>query len=247
MTSRIAIVDDEPLLRAQLRQSLAQLWPEAQIVGEADNGPAALTLLQQTEPDWVFLDIRMPGMSGLEVARQCSDKTQIVFVTAYDQHAIEAFEHGAVDYLLKPADPIRLQRTIDRIKSRQRQSPLSLAALLAQLEQHKPRQYIRWIQASVGNTIHFITIGEVLYFQAEDKYTKVVTGRAEALIRKSIKELLEELNPENFWQVNRGIIIAVDHLDSVHRSSDGSVHVKIRGQTALLPVSQTWQARFRQM
>lgn len=252
MSARILIVDDEVLLRAQLREALVTVWPDALIVGEAGNGVAALAMIESVQPDLVFMDIQMPGLSGLDVVKNIGPGIQVVFVTAYDQYAINAFEEGAIDYILKPVEPARLLKTIKRLKSRVTQTDIdssdSISPTDPALESPKSQpKALTWIQASVGNTIHFIMISDVLYFQAEDKYTKVVTYKMTAYIRKSIKELLDELPTDKFWQINRGIIVSVEHIESAKRETDGNVRLKMKEHAALLPVSQTWQARFRQM
>lgn len=245
--TRILIADDEPLLRAQLREVLQQLWPEAEVVAEAEDGFGALRLAEARTPDLVFLDIRMPGLSGLEVANALGASCHIVFVTAYGDHAIEAFEQGAIDYVLKPAEPARLARTVARLKQRVLTPPSQAPArALAQLES-APALPAAWIQASVGATTHFITLPEVIYFQSDAKYTKVVTDRLEAHIRRSIKELSEALDAAQFWQIHRGTLVAVERIAAVRRDGDGGMVLLLREHPAQLPVSQSFQHRFKQM
>jgi DNA-binding LytR/AlgR family response regulator len=211
MPIRALIVDDERLMREQVRMRLARAWPDLEIVAEAENGFRALELYEAHKPDLAFLDIRMPGMSGLEVARELAGHCHIVFVTAYDQHAMEAFEHGAVDYLLKPVEEERLAVTVARLKDRLKSPPAQIDNLRETLTQHlkgdtKPA-YLRWIKAQIGANLRLISIDEIVYFHAEDKYTRVFTATAEALIKKPIKELTDELDPDKFWQIHRATII----------------------------------------
>ena len=244
MTPRILIADDEPLLRAELRESLALLWPEAQIVGEAADGVQALRMAQELAPDVAFLDIRMPGLSGLEVARTFGARTHVVFVTAYQEHALAAFDEGALDYVLKPTDPVRLARAITRVRDRLGSAPPDLARLAQRLQ---PKAAPSWLQASVGNAIHFIDLADVVYFGAEHKYTRVVTDSTEAHIRTSLKELAEQLEEAGFWQVHRGFVVAVKRIAAVSRDGDGAMWLTLRQHTARLPVSQRFQHRFKGM
>jgi len=246
------IVDDERLMRSQVRGRLARVWPDLEIVGEAENGLQALEMVAALKPDLVFLDIRMPGMSGLEVARELSGTTHVVFITAYDQHAIEAFEYGAVDYLLKPVEEDRLEKTIARLKERMKAPPSSLDRLLAQLagqvKQQPKAQGLRWIKAQVGVNLRLIPVEEVVYFQAEDKYTRVFTGNAEALIRKPIKELAEELDPEKFWQVHRATIINASEVAVVARDPlRDRLLVSFKSRDDKIEVSRSYVHLFRQM
>jgi DNA-binding LytR/AlgR family response regulator len=240
------LCEDEALLRAQLNETLAQVWPELSIIGEAADGFAASRLIDDKSPDIAFLDIRMPGLSGLDVARHAAGRCHIVFITAYDEYAIQAFEHGAVDYVLKPVEPARFVSTVARLKARLATPPADLRHLLSQLSGRSEGK-LRWIQASVGNTIKFVTVEEVMFFQSDTKYTRVVSDQGEALIRKSLKELSEELDAEDFWQIHRGTIINMNRIAAVHRDGDGGMHVSLKGCTEKLPVSQTYQHLFRQM
>jgi DNA-binding LytR/AlgR family response regulator len=241
---RILIADDEPLLRAELRESLASMWPDACIVGEAADGIEALRMAQQLEPDVAFLDIRMPGLSGLEVARAFGSRTHVVFVTAHQEHAIAAFDEGALDYVLKPTDPVRLARSIERVRARLGTPPPDLARL-ARASSPKPAP--SWLQASVGNTIHFIDLADVAYFCSELKYTRVVTDNTVAHIRTPIKELAEALEEGGFWQVHRGYLVAVKRIAAVTRDEDGAMWLTLRHLDTRLPVSQRFQHRFKGM
>jgi DNA-binding LytR/AlgR family response regulator len=200
-------------------------------------------------PDVVFLDIRMPGMTGLEVARQAARHCHIVFVTAFDQHAIAAFEQGAVDYVMKPVSPARLATTVTRLKARVEQPPADLSGLLAQLQYPRPdgKGYLRWINASVGPVIKLITVDEVCYFRADSKYTRVVTAGSESLIRKTIRELAAELDPERFWQIHRSTLVNANAIAGVTRDLRGYLQVRLKQRQEALPVSETYAHLFRQM
>lgn len=242
---RILIADDEPLLLAELRESLARLWPEAQIVAEAADGVEALRLAHTSAPDIAFLDIRMPGLSGLDVARAFGLRTHVVFVTAHDEHALAAFDEGALDYILKPTDPARLARCIARLRERLGTPPPDLASLA---RAPRPRTAApAWLQASVGNTIAFIDLADVIYFCAETKYTRVVTDATEAHIRTPLKELADTLEEAGFWQIHRGYVVAVKRIAAVTRDADGAMWLTLRQHGARLPVSQRFQHRFKGM
>jgi len=239
------ICEDEDLLRLQLKETLAQTWPELIIAGEAGDGVTGSRMIDDLKPDIAFLDIRMPGMSGIDVARHAAGRCHIVFITAYDEYAIRAFEQGAVDYVLKPVEPARFLTTVARLKTRMTAPPADLRNLIAQLGA-KPEGKLRWIQASVGSTIKFITVDEVFYFQSDTKYTRVVTAQGESLIRKPLRELLDELDDEAFWQIHRGTIINVARVAAIQRDGEGGMTVLLKDCKDKLPVSQTWQHRFRQ-
>jgi DNA-binding LytR/AlgR family response regulator len=240
---RILIADDEPLLRAELQAELAALWPEAQVMAACD-GIEALRMAREFEPDFAFLDIRMPSLSGLELARTFGSRTHVVFVTAYQEHALAAFDEGAIDYLLKPLDTGRLARTVERLRARLGTPPPDLARMVQQLTPKKPPA---WLQASVGNTIHFIDLNEVIYFGSELKYTRVVTDQVEAYIRTPLKELAEQLEDAGFWQIHRGYLVAVKRIAVVSRDADGALWLSLRGHASRLPVSQRFQHRFKGM
>jgi DNA-binding LytR/AlgR family response regulator len=238
------LVEDEPLLRAELRAALARLWPQLQIVGEAGDGIEAARLLSLAQPSILFLDVHMPGMSGIDVARLSANRAHVVFLTAYDNYAVAAFDQGAVDYLLKPLDLARLALCVQRLQARLAlaQAPADLSALRTE----KPPGHMRWIQASTGNQLRFINIDDVSYFCADAKYTRVVTAAFSAHIRTAIKELATGLDGDKFWQISRSAIINVGAIDAVQRV-DGAVHVRMQGEAEALPVSQVFQHRFRQM
>jgi DNA-binding LytR/AlgR family response regulator len=252
-TPTAVIADDERLMREQIITRLKEAWPELAIVGEAANGREAVALVRSREPDIAFLDIRMPEMDGIEAAKALAGLAHVVFVTAYDQYAISAFEHGAVDYLLKPADPERVALTCRRLRERLQQKPDPMEDLLAQLSQRlaggelKRRDYLRWVQASVGTGLRMIPTSDILFFRAEDKYTRVQTAGFEALIRKPIKELLDELDPGEFWQIHRAILVRIDAVEQVGRDFRGRQIVQVKGSAEKLEVSRSFSHLFKQM
>jgi DNA-binding LytR/AlgR family response regulator len=243
------IAEDEAVLRAELRETLARLWPELTIVAEAEDGVDALRLLSSTQPDILILDIQMPGVSGLDVARQASGRCHVVFVTAYDQYAVAAFEQGAIDYVMKPVSPARLAATVARLKEKVASRPANLEGLLSTLAQSmQPRkEYIRWIRASQGQELRLITIDEVCYFQSDNKYTLVVTPGQESLIRRPIRELIDELDPAVFWQIHRGTVINVNAIAGIQRDMGGHLRVKLKDRKETLPVSDAHAHLFRSM
>ncbi|HET7402553.1 MAG TPA: LytTR family DNA-binding domain-containing protein [Usitatibacter sp.] len=251
MSATGVIADDEPLLRAQLRSRLARLWPDLTVVHEMENGRDVEDVLQRHGPSVFFLDVHMPGVNGLEAARRIAGRAHVVFVTAYDEHAVEAFERGAVDYVLKPFTEERLALAIQRLRERLQAAPAHLEELVqtlaARLAPVAAPQYLRWIKASVGPHVRLIPVEEVVFFQSDDKYTRVVTCEGEALIRKPIRELLDELDPELFWQVHRATIVNVDRIASVRRGLKDQAEILLRERPETLVVSRAFTHRFRQM
>ena len=252
-TVRALIVDDEAPMRDQLRARLRDVWPELQIVAEASNGLEAVSMAAEHAPDIVFLDIRMPGQSGIQAARQLYHRCHIVFVTAYDQYAVDAFEQGAMDYLLKPVVAERLQLTCARLRQRLTKAPENMEVQLEQLtrilhqgEPKKP-EYLRWIQAQVGNSLRMISTREVLFFQSDEKYTVVQTAQAEMLIRKTLKELADELDPSEFWRIHRSTLVRVDAIVEVSRDERGRQMLKVRNFPTALEVSRNHSHLFQQM
>jgi len=278
------IADDERLLREQLRARLAEVWPELEVVAEAKNGAEAVALTEQHHPDVVFLDIRMPGMTGIEAARAIAqlpvddgdDETdgesspsrppgaapwrgpEIVFITAYDQYAIEAFEQGVVDYVLKPAERERLQVTVERLKKRFAERGPDEAPDISGMQQLLQRlaqkmhpgggaAKLRWIQATVGSSIQMIPVDDVLFFISDEKYTRVQTATIEALIRKPIKELVEELDAETFWQIHRSTLVNTRAIAGVTRDLRGRQLVSVRGHPEKLEVSRSYAGLFKGM
>jgi DNA-binding LytR/AlgR family response regulator len=254
LTAPTAVVaDDERLMREQIIARVKEAWPELSIVGEASNGSEAVAIVRDLEPDIVFLDISMPGMDGIQAAQALSGQVHVVFVTAHDEYAIRAFEHGAIDYVLKPAEPERVALTCQRLRARLKQEPEPMNDLLAELSQRlgagglKPREYMRWVQASVGANIRMIPTSDVLFFRAEDKYTRVQIQGLEALIRKPIKELIDELDPDEFWQIHRATVVRVDAIAQVSRNFRGNQIVHLKGSELKLEVSRTFNHLFKQM
>ena len=249
------IADDEDLPRAELQRMLALAWPELRIAAQCDHGAAAIEAIAELRPDIAFLDIRMPGLSGLEVARAASGRCHAVFTTAYDSHAIEAFDAGAVDYLLKPVLAERLAQSVQRLRERLAAAAAApdlgqlvdrLALQLAQRD-GAPAQRLRWISASVGDTIKLFSIDEVLFFQSDEKYTRVVTGSDEAHVRKSLKEIAEGLDPAEFWPVHRGTIVRATAIARAQRDDIGRITLQLKGSDEKLAVSQAYAWRFRPM
>ena len=269
---RAVIADDERLMREQLRARLAEVWPELQIVAEARNGLEAVQLVDEHRPELVFLDIRMPGLTGVDAARQIAQMAvdddehlpEIVFITAYDQYAVEAFEQGVCDYVLKPAERERLQLTAQRIRARLalRDTPEAVGAapatpppplqqvlhkLAAQLNPGGAPRYLDWIQASVGPGIQMISVAEVLFFISDEKYTRVQTPSTEALIRKPIKELIDALDPAVFWQIHRSTLVNVKAIAGITRDFRGRQIVSVRGHGEKLEVSRSYTHLFKGM
>jgi DNA-binding LytR/AlgR family response regulator len=250
MSFTAVIADDEPLLRAMLRSRLAKLWPELEVVHEMENGRGIEEVIAGHDPDLFFLDIHMPGVNGLEAARAIAGRAHVVFVTAYDQYAVEAFERGAIDYVLKPFKEDRLGVTVERLRERLEGRPPSLDSLVEQLAGRlggKAADHLRWIKASVGSNVRLIPVEEVVFFQSDEKYTRVVTCESEVLIRKPIKELLDELDPAKFWQIHRATIVNVDHIASVRRGLKDQAEIALRERRETLVVSRAFTHLFKQM
>ncbi len=243
------IAEDEPLMRERLKEKLAQAWPELAIVAEAEDGDTALALFAQHQPDLAFLDIRMPGRSGLDVAASIGRHCHVVFITAYDQYALKAFEAGAVDYLLKPVEDERLAAMVERFRAKLAGPPLDLSALLAQLRTSADpgERHLRWIRAAVGKQVRLIPVADVVYFQSDTKYTRVVLADGEALIRTPLKELLSELDPQKFWQVHRGTIINLEAVSGVLREDAERQFILLRNRPEKLPISRQFTHLFKQM
>ena len=242
------IAEDEPILRDELAEMLGSLWPELNLVAKVEDGVAALAALTQHRPDIVFLDIHMPRLTGLDVARQATHCAHVVFVTAYEEFAVNAFEQGAVDYVLKPFTAGRLATTITRLKNKLSSAPADLSRVLEQLSQKNgSKNYLRWINASRGNAVRLITVEEIHYFKSDTKYTMVATADGESLIRKSIKELTDELDPDMFWQIHRSTVVNVNSIDSVTRDIAGRVQVRLKNRKDTLTVSDQHVHLFKQM
>ncbi len=248
--TRAIVADDEPLLRAQMRSVLAEAWPELEVVAECANGAEAVNAVREHQPELVFLDIEMPVMNGLEAAAAIGEAAHVVFVTAYDRYAVEAFERGATDYVLKPATVERIAQTVKRLRARVGQPATApVEALLAELARRMPAatERLEWLQASLGGTLKLIHVDDVIYFQSDTKYTRVVTAEGEALVRKTLRELGAELDPRRFWQVHRGTIVNVRSIASVATDDLGRREISLRGRDETLEVSRTFAHLFRQM
>ncbi|HEY2863907.1 MAG TPA: LytTR family DNA-binding domain-containing protein [Casimicrobiaceae bacterium] len=243
------LAEDEAHLREELRETLAELWPELVICAEARNGLEAREALERHAPDILFLDIQMPGLTGLEIAKLANGRCHVVFVTAYDQYAVAAFEHGAVDYVMKPVSADRLEETVRRLKARVHDRPANLDHLLQALAERlgDTREYIRWITASQGQELRLITVDEVCYFQADRRYTLVVTADRESLIRRPIKELAEEVDPKMFWQIHRGTLVNANAIAGLVRDLKGHFRVKLKQRSETLSVSESCMHLFREM
>lgn len=267
-TVRALIADDEDLPRAELRRMLEQAWPGLEVVAECEDAPTAIEALADTRPDVAFLDIRMPGGSGIDVARAAAGHCEVVFTTAYDSHAVAAFEAGAADYLLKPIAAPRLVQAVERLQQRlaarrasgdaaQAAGAGSLEHMLAQIEARLRSgapgtagggaARLRWVSASVGETIKMFGIDEVLFFQSDEKYTRVVTAGDEAHVRKSLREIADGLDPEEFWQVHRGVVVRASAIARAQRDELGRITLVLRNHPERLAVSQAWAWRFKPM
>ena len=241
------IADDEEAPRAQLRAALRQAWPELQWVAEVANGVDAWDAFLEHEPEVCFLDIRMPGLSGIDVARRIAGLTPaaaVVFVSAFGDHALAAFDAGAVDYVLKPVDPARLAQAVARLRQRL-QPPPDLQALLERLTPAPRRAPPEVLQAAVGREVRLIRVDEVIYFESDSRYTRVVHEGGEALIRTPLKELLAQLDEQRFWQVHRSVIVNHRHISAAVRVDEGNMHLTLRGRPEKLPVSRHFQGLFK--
>lgn len=241
------VVDDEPELVAYLRGALARLWPELQVL-EARDGAAALELFETHRPDVAFLDVQMPGMTGLEVARRLAGRCHVVFVTAFEQYALQAFEQAAVDYVLKPVEDERLAETVERLRARLLAPPADLTALLAALARERPaREYLEWLQVQDRKDLVLVAADEVDLFQASEKYTVVLSGPSEWIIRTPLQELEEQLDPARFWRIHRNAIVRVGAVARVSRNASGQLVVHLRRGERTVPVSRAYARRFKQM
>jgi len=243
------IAEDEPLMRERLKEKLALAWPELAVVAEANDGDEALALFDAHEPDVAFLDIRMPGRSGLDVAAAIGGECHVVFVTAFDQYAISAFDAGAVDYLLKPVESERLAQTVERVKAKLATAPADLSAVVAELRARATptASRLRWIKAAIGKQIRLIPVEDVVYFQSDTKYTRVVLAQSEALIRTPLKDLVAELDPDRFWQIHRSTIVNVSALSGVLREDAERQFALFKARQEKLPISRQFTHLFKQM
>jgi DNA-binding LytR/AlgR family response regulator len=263
-TPSALIAEDEPVLAQALRQALGRLWPALQIVASVGNGVAAVEQTLALQPDVLFLDIRMPGRSGLEAAELLAEDWPdgqafplVVFVTAYDDYALQAFDQAAADYVLKPVSDARLAKTVARLQARLAQPAArgdALEQVLGQLRALTPAPApagsatrLTVLRAAVGNQVRLIRVGDVIYFEATDKYVNVVTADSESLIRMSLRELLDQLDPAQFWQIHRGTVVAIDHVSAAVRDDSGRLRLTLRGRSETLPVSRVFAHLFKQM
>jgi DNA-binding LytR/AlgR family response regulator len=245
------LADDEPHLLRHLADMLASAWPELQILAQCRNGPEAAQQIEALQPDLAFLDIRMPGLSGLEVAQGIECATRVAFVTAYDEFALQAFDAAALDYLVKPVTAERLARSVARLKEAVRQPEAEDARLAQALGQLRPvaaaAAPLRWVRASQGEWTQQIAVDEVLFFRADEKYTVVQTADREYLIRTPIAELSQQLDPQQFWQIHRSTLINLRHLEGARRDELSRLRVRMRGHGAELPVSRAYVHLFKAM
>ncbi len=242
------IADDERHLAHDLQRRLLRLWPELQIATVVHDGVAAAAALAEIKPDFAFLDIRMPGQSGLDAARSAPTGCRVVFVTAYDDHAVQAFEQAAVDYLLKPVSGERLARCVERLKRHAAEAPDELLARLQRLLAAPPKpEPLRWLRAQAGQTVRMVAVEDACYFQSADKYTLLLTRDAELLLRTPLKELLAQLDPQQFWQVHRGTVVNVRQIVSAHHDMLGKAALTLRDRTEKVAVSRSYAHLFRQM
>ena len=238
---RAVIAEDEANLREELREALAGVWPELEVCAEAKDGMQALRALEQHSPDVIFLDIQMPGMTGLEVARQASGRCHVVFVTAYDNYAVSAFEQGAVDYVMKPLSAARIAQSVRRLRERLSSKPPDIDELLAKIAgrlEGKGREYLRWVTASQGGETRLVTMDEIVYFRSDNKYTLVAIG---------IRELSEQVDPAVFWQIHRGTIVNVGYIAGVTRDMRGHMALRLKRRPETLAVSDSYTHLFKQM
>ena len=248
MTAAKAIIaEDEPLLRAELREMLADLWPELEICAEAADGPAVLRALDEYSPTVLFLDIHMPGVNGLEIAQQAGGRAHVVFVTAFSEHATAAFEHGALDYVLKPISMARLAKTVARLRERMRSAPADLGGLPELLKAivSDENRYLKWLTVPRGRELRIVTADEICYLRAQGKYTSVFTADAEYLLTSTLKHLREKLDPRVFSQIHRSYLVNVGAIETVHRSFRGSFEVQLKRRRERLPVSGAHAHLFR--
>jgi len=245
------IIEDEALPRQRLREGLAELWPELRLLAEAEDGESGLALVLELRPDIVFVDIRLPGLDGLQLARRIKGLCHVVFVTAYDAHALAAFEQGAVDYLLKPVATERLRETLGRLRQRLQWPPAELARWLHQwappvLPPPAAPAPLRWLQASQGDRLHLVMVADVSHFRSDNKYTCAITPEGEFLLRLSLRELLAQLDPDQFWQIHRAVVVNLAQVARVERRF-GGMDVLLKDGLTRLQVSQTFQSRFKPM
>jgi DNA-binding LytR/AlgR family response regulator len=243
------LAEDEPLIRREVRNVLAELWPALQVIDEAGDGMAALASVERRMPDVVFLDIQMPGLNGLEVAQRLSGRAHVVFITAFDQYAVSAFEQGALDYVLKPISLARMQVAVERLKARLTERPADLGRIVELLKDVVPAEskYLKWLTVPHGAELRVVAVDEVSYLRAEHKYTTVVTPRDSFLLSSSLRQMKDRLDPDVFWQIHRSVVVNVGAIDRIYRTFRGGLEVKLKERAEMLPVSAAHAHLFREV
>jgi DNA-binding LytR/AlgR family response regulator len=243
------IAEDEPLLRSEIRDTLLHLWPQLRIGAEVGDGLQAIDALERLSPDVLFLDIQMPGASGLEVARCASGRAHVVFISAFDAYALTAFEQGAIDYILKPINSDRVAVTIERLQQRLSEAPADLSSIIAQLKSslREEQRFLQWLTVPHHQELRVIAVADIQYLRSDNKYTVAATPSSEFLLHTSLKELRDKLDPAQFWQTHRGVIVNVSAIDTIYRSFRGKLEIKLKGRRELLPVSATHAHQFKSM
>jgi len=247
-TPTAIIAEDEPLVRQELRETLAGLWPDLAVVAEVGDGTEALATAERLRPDVFFLDIQMPGLNGLEVAERLNGRAHVVFVTAFDRYAVAAFEQGAVDYVLKPISAPRVRVTLERLRTRLLEPPADLNRISELLRQFAPAEskYLKWLTVPHGAELRVLAVAEISYLRADSKYTTVVTPQSTFLLTTPLRQMKEKLDPQLFWQIHRSVVVNVGAIDRIYRSFRGRLEVKLRDRNELLPVSAPHAHLFRE-
>lgn len=242
------IAEDEPLIRGEIRDTLAALWPELKIMAEVGDGADALACVERFKPDAVFLDIQMPGLNGLEVAQRLSGAAHVVFITAFDRYAIAAFEQGALDYVLKPISTQRMQIAVERLRTRLTDTPADLSRIADLLKDIVPPEskYLKWLTVPHGSELRVLAVEEISYLRADHKYTTVVTPHGSFLMNSSLRQMKEKLDPQLFWQIHRSVVVNVGAIDRIYRTFRGALEVKLKDRGELLPVSAAHAHLFRE-
>lgn len=248
-TPTAVLAEDELLVRRELRELLAQQWPELRIVAEASDGIEALASIEQFRPDVVFLDIQMPGLTGLDVAAKLGGKAHVVFVTAFDKYALAAFEQGALDYVLKPISMARMQTTIERLRAHLHQRPADLSQIVELLKRAATSEskYLKWLTVPHGAELRVLAVTEISYLRADTKYTNVVTPNGEFLVTSSLRQMMDKLDPRVFWQIHRSVVVNVSAIDRIYRTFRGRMEIKLKDRNELLPVSAAHAHLFRHL
>jgi DNA-binding LytR/AlgR family response regulator len=250
MTTPTAILaEDEPLIRREIRDTLCELWPELTVVAEVGDGAEALAAVERCRPDVVFLDIHMPGLDGLTVAQSLNGRAHVAFITAFDKYAVAAFEHGALDYVLKPISAERMRLTVERLRARLSERPADLNHIAELLRDIAPPNstYMKWLTVPHGAELRVVAVEEISYLRADTKYTAVVTPEGSFLMSTSLRQLREKLDPQVFWQIHRGVVVNVGAIDTIYRTFRGRLEVKLKGRDELLPVSAAHAHLFREL